>query len=111
MASVRSSRTNETLGKARVREKIMAHHKSAQKRIRQTDRRTDINRARRSRIRTFIKRVEAAINSGDYEKAKDALRQAQPEIMRGVSKGVLKLGTASRKVSRLSARVKSLSAA
>lgn len=96
---------------ARDREKTMAHHKSAQKRIRQTDRRTDINRARRSRIRTFIKRVEAAINSGDYSKAKDALRQAQPEIMRGVSKGVLKLGTASRKVSRLSARVKSLSAA
>lgn len=89
----------------------MAHHKSAQKRIRQTDRRTDINRARRSRIRTFIKRVEAAINSGEYEKAKDALRQAQPEIMRGVSKGVLKLGTASRKVSRLSARVKALGAA
>ena len=89
----------------------MAHHKSAQKRIRQTERRTDINRARRSRIRTFIKRVEAAINSGEYDKAKEALRQAQPEIMRGVSKGVLTLGTASRKVSRLSARVKMLGAA
>ncbi len=89
----------------------MAHHKSAQKRIRQTERRTDINRARRSRIRTFIKRVEAAIVEGDHDKAKESLRQAQPEIMRGVSKGVLKLGTASRKVSRLSARVKALSAA
>ncbi len=89
----------------------MAHHKSAQKRIRQTTRRTEINRARMSRIRTFIKRVEKAIGSGDQTAAKEALRQAEPEIMRGVSKGVLKLGTASRKVSRLSARVKALGSA
>lgn len=86
----------------------MAHHISAQKRIRQTERRTLVNRSRVSRIRTFIKRVEKAIESGNYTEAQQALRQAQPEIMRGVSKGVLKLGTASRRVSRLSARVKAL---
>lgn len=89
----------------------MAHHKSAEKRIRQTERRTEVNRARVSRIRTFIKRVEKAIESGSYSDAQKALKDAQPEIMRGVTKGVIKLGTASRKVSRLSARVKALSAA
>ncbi len=89
----------------------MAHHKSAQKRIRQTERRNAVNRSRVTRIRTFIKKVEAAIASGDAKGAQEALRQAQPEIMRGVSKGVLKLGTASRKVSRLASRVKSLRAA
>lgn len=89
----------------------MAHHKSAQKRIRQTERRTLVNRSRISRIRTFIKRVETAIEAGDQTKAQQELRNAQPEIMRGVSKGVLKLGTASRKVSRLSARVKALGSA
>ena len=89
----------------------MAHHKSAQKRIRQTERCTVVNRARRSRIRTFIKRVETALASGDANAAATALKQAQPEIMRGVSKGVLKLGTASRKVSRLAQRVKALSVA
>ena len=86
----------------------MAHHKSAQKRIRQTETRTAINRSRISRIRTFIKRVEKAVEGGDQTTAQQALKEAQPEIMRGVSKGVLKLGTASRKVSRLSARVKAL---
>jgi len=89
----------------------MAHHKSAQKRIRQTETRTRVNRARISRIRTYIKRVEKAIEGGDKAQAQEALKQAQPEIMRGVSKGVIKLGTASRKVSRLSARVKALSLA
>ncbi|MBN8543403.1 MAG: 30S ribosomal protein S20 [Alphaproteobacteria bacterium] len=89
----------------------MAHHKSAQKRIRQTERRNAVNRSRVTRIRTFIKKVEAAIATGDAKGAQEALRQAQPEIMRGVSKGVLKLGTASRKVSRLASRVKSLRAA
>ena len=88
----------------------MAHHKSAQKRIRQTVKRTAINRSRISRIRTFIKRVEKAIEGGDQTQAQQALKEAQPEIMRGVSKGVLKLGTASRKMSRLSARVKALGA-
>jgi small subunit ribosomal protein S20 len=88
----------------------MAHHKSAKKRIRQTERRTDINRSRMSRIRTFVKKVEAAIASGNATEAQAALKSAQPEIMSGVSKGVLALGTASRKVSRLAKRVKALSA-
>lgn len=86
----------------------MAHHKSAQKRIRQTEKRTQINRSRLSRIKTFVKRVEKAIENENKTEAQSALRDAQSELMRGVSKGVLKLGTASRKVSRLSARVKTL---
>jgi small subunit ribosomal protein S20 len=89
----------------------MAHHKSAKKRIRQTESRTEINRSRMSRIRTFVKKVEAAIATGNASEAQAALQSAQPEIMRGVSKGVLALGTASRKVSRLSKRVKALAAA
>ena len=87
----------------------MAHHKSAQKRIRQTESRTTINRARIGRIRTAIKAVEAAITAGKKEEAQKAFLVAQPAIMSGVSKGVLKLATASRKVSRLAARVKSIS--
>lgn len=89
----------------------MAQHKSAKKRIRQTDRRTDVNRSRMSRIRTFIKKVEAAIAGGDQKTAQAALQAAQPEIMRGVSKGVLARSTASRKVSRLHQRIKSLGTA
>jgi small subunit ribosomal protein S20 len=88
----------------------MAHHKSAKKRIRQTERRTDVNRSRTSRIRTFIKKVETAIASGKSVDAQAALKAAQPEIMRGVSKGVLSASTASRKISRLHARVKALAA-
>lgn len=88
----------------------MANHKSAEKRIRQTETRTEINRARVSRIRTFVKKVEAAIAVGKKTEAQQALREAQPELMRGVSKGVLKLGTVSRKLSRLSARIKNLAA-
>lgn len=86
----------------------MAHHKSAQKRIRQTERRTEVNRARRSRIRTFVKKVELALASGNGEAARAALLEAQPEIDRGVTKGVLARNTASRTVSRLNARVKAL---
>lgn len=89
----------------------MAHHKSAKKRIRQTERKTDVNRSRMSRIRTFVKKVETAIASGNASDAQAALKSAQPEIMRGVTKGVLSLSTASRKVSRLAQRVKALSAA
>lgn len=89
----------------------MAHHKSAQKRIRQTAVRTQVNTARMSRIRNFIKKVELAIQGGDQNAAREALRNAQPEIMRGVSKGVIKQNTASRKVSRLSARVKGMASA
>ncbi|MAS42121.1 SSU ribosomal protein S20P [Albimonas donghaensis] len=89
----------------------MANSPSARKRIRQAERRTAVNKARRSRIRTYLRKVEEAIASGDAAKATDALRAAQPEIMRGVTKGVLHKNTASRKVSRLSARVKALAAA
>ena len=83
----------------------MANIQSAKKRIRQTVSRTTRNVARRSRIRTFIRRVEDAIITGDKIKAADALRVAQPEIMKGVTKGVLRKNTASRKVSRLTHRV------
>lgn len=86
----------------------MAQHQSAEKRNRQTIRRTAVNRARVGEIRTAVKAVEAAILSGDKSKAQAQLRVAQPVIMSGVSKGVLKLATASRKMSRLSARVKAL---
>ena len=86
----------------------MAYHKSAKKRIRQTERRTAVNRARVSRVRTFVKKVETAIEAGDKTAAEAALKMAQPEIMRGVTKGVLHRNTAARRVSRLSARVKAL---
>jgi len=89
----------------------MAHHKSAKKRIRQTERRTTINRARTSRVRSFIKKVELAIASGDKPAAEAALRDAQPEIHRGVTHGVLHRNTAARKLSRLSARIKKLAPA
>ena len=88
----------------------MAHHKSALKRIRQTDVRTERNRARRSRIRTQVKKVEMAVTEGDQAKATEALRVAQSELARGVVKGVYKKNTASRKISRLNAKVKALSA-
>lgn len=81
---------------------------SAKKRVRQIARRTEVNRARVSRIRTFIKKVEVAIVTGDKKAAQAALNAAEPEIMRGVTKGVLRRNTASRKVSRLSARIKVL---
>ena len=84
----------------------MAHIKSAKKRIRQIERRTQVNRARVSRIRTFVKKVELAIAGGDKNAAEDALRVAQPELMRGVTKGVVHKNTAARKMSRLAARIK-----
>lgn len=86
----------------------MAHHKSAKKRIRQTERRTEVNRARVSRIRTFVKKVELAIAGGDSAAAQAALKEAQPELMKGAQAGVLHKNTASRKVSRLAARVKDM---
>lgn len=88
----------------------MANHASAEKRIRQTEKRTAVNRARRSRIRTFVKSAETAIEAGKKDAAITALRDAQSELLRGVSKGIVTLGTASRKISRLAARVKQLSA-
>ena len=86
----------------------MAHHKSAKKRIRRNARAADRNRSRTSRIRTFVKKVETAIGSGDQGAAESAFRAAQPELHRGVSKGVLHRNTAARKISRLSARIKLL---
>jgi small subunit ribosomal protein S20 len=87
----------------------MAQHKSAQKRIRRTARRTDINRARLSRCRSSIKKVESALEGDNKAAAVAALKQMEPDLMRGVQKGVLKRNTASRKISRLSARIKALS--
>jgi small subunit ribosomal protein S20 len=86
----------------------MANHKSAEKRIRQTERRTAVNKARVSRIRTFVKKVETAIDSGDKEAARAAFLAAQPELHRGVSKGVVHKNTVARKLSRLSSRIKAL---
>lgn len=86
----------------------MANHASAKTRIRRNDRRAVINGARRSRIRTFIKKVELALTSGNAKEAEDALKAAQPEIQRGVSKGIWHKNTAGRKISRLSARIKAL---
>ncbi len=87
----------------------MANSPQARKRIRQAARRTEINTARRSRMRTFIRKVEEAIASGDGAAAKTALQVAQPEIMRSANKGIVHKNTASRKISRLAARVKALS--
>lgn len=88
----------------------MANSPQAKKRVRQTARRTAVNTARRSRIKTFIRKVEEAIASGDGAAAKVALQAAQPEIMRGATKGVTHKKTASRKISRLAARVKAVGA-
>ncbi|WP_412553031.1 30S ribosomal protein S20 [Shimia sp. MIT1388] len=86
----------------------MANSPQAKKRARQNERRLEVNKARRSRIRTFIRKVEEAIESGDKAAASTALKAAQPELMRGVSKGVYHKNTAARKMSRLAARVKAL---
>ena len=88
----------------------MANHKSAKKRIIRNANRARINGARINRIRTFVKKVEVAIASGNAETAREALRSAQPELQRGVSRGVLHKNTVSRKISRLAARVKALAA-
>lgn len=86
----------------------MANSPQAKKRARQNARRATVNKARRSRIRTFLRKVEEAIASGDKDSAVAALKAAQPELMRGVSKGIFHKNTASRKVSRLNARVKAI---
>jgi small subunit ribosomal protein S20 len=88
----------------------MANTASAKKATRKIERRTAINKVRRSRMRGFVRKVEEAIASGDKEAAQAALTAAQPELMRAASKGVLHQNTASRKVSRLARRVKALSA-
>lgn len=86
----------------------MANSPQAKKRARQNENRLAVNKARRSRIRTQLRKVEEAIASGNKEVATAALRTAQPELMRGVTKGVYHKNTASRKMSRLAARVKAL---
>ena len=86
----------------------MANTPQAKKRIRRNDRRAAVNHSRISRIRTFIKAVETALASGKKDEAAEALRKAQPEMARGVSRGVLHKNTASRKFSRLAKRVAAL---
>lgn len=86
----------------------MAHHRSAKKRIRQTEKRTAVNRSRMSRVKTFVRKVEDAIAGGNYDEARTAFSAAEPELRRGVNKGVLHLNTVSRKISRLSRQVKAL---
>jgi small subunit ribosomal protein S20 len=87
---------------------FMANTASARKRNRQTKRRTERNQARKSRMRTFIKKVETAIAGGDKAAADAALRAAQPEMQRAAGKGVVHANTVARKLSRLSMRIKSL---
>ena len=89
----------------------MANTPQSKKRARQIERQTAVNKARRSRIRTYLRKVEEAIASGDAGVAREALQSAQPELMRGVTKGVVHKNTAARKISRLSARVKALATA
>lgn len=84
----------------------MANHASSKKRIRRNARRAEINGARRGRIRTFVKKIELALGAGDVKLAEEAFKEAQPEIQRGVAKGIMPKKTASRKISRLSARIK-----
>ena len=86
----------------------MANTPQSKKRARQNERRHAVNKARRSRIRTYLRKVEEAIASGNKDAAAEALKSAQPELMRGVTKGVFHKNTAARKVSRLSARVKAI---
>ena len=89
----------------------MANTPGAKKAVRKIARRTEVNTARRSRVRTFLRKFEEAVASGDAGAAKDAFVQAQSELMRAVSKGVVHKNTGSRKVSRLAARLKKMSAA
>ncbi|MDF1679217.1 30S ribosomal protein S20 [Ponticaulis sp.] len=83
----------------------MANTRSAKKMVRKIARRTEVNKARRSRVRTYVRKVEEAIESGDKTAAQEALKNAQPELMRAVTKGLMHKSTSSRKVSRLSKRV------
>jgi small subunit ribosomal protein S20 len=88
----------------------MANTASARKRIRQTEKRTERNRARRSRVRTFLRKVETAIAGGDKDVAQAAFQAAQPEMQRAAGKGVFHANMVARKLSRLSARIKALGA-
>lgn len=86
----------------------MANTPQAKKRIRRNARRTEVNGARVSRIRTFVKQLETALAAGDKDQAQAAMKKVQPELARGVAKGVVHKNTASRKISRLSKRVAAL---
>ena len=86
----------------------MANTKSSKKMVRKIATRTEVNKTRRSRMRTFVRKVEEAIEAGDKAVAAEALKAAQPEIMRAAGKGVIHKNTSSRKISRLSARVKAM---
>ncbi len=86
----------------------MANHKSSKKRILRNNKRNEINSNRISRIRTYIKKVETEISSENKDKANEAFKLAMPEIQRGVSKGLMHKNTASRKLSRLSSKIKSI---
>ena len=86
----------------------MANHQSAKKRIRSTARRTEINGARRGRIRTYVRKVEEAIESGDKTAAQAAMQNAMPELHRGVLRGIMHKNTVARKISRLTRRIKTL---
>jgi small subunit ribosomal protein S20 len=89
----------------------MANTPGAKKAVRKIERRTEVNRARRSRVRTFLRRFEEAVAGGDAAVAKDAFVEAQSELMRAVSKGVVHKNTGSRKVSRLAAQLKKMATA
>lgn len=89
----------------------MANTSSAKKMVRKIARRTEVNKSRRSRVRTYVRQVEEAITAGDHDAARTALRTAESEMFRAVGKGVIDKNTASRKVSRLSSRVKALASA
>jgi small subunit ribosomal protein S20 len=89
----------------------MANTPGAKKAVRKIERRTEVNRARRSRVRTFLRRFEEAVAGGDAAMAKDAFVEAQSELMRAVSKGVVHKNTGSRKVSRLAAQLKKMATA
>lgn len=86
----------------------MPHHKSAEKRLRQTEKRTAVNRSRMSRVRTFVKKVEAAIATGDKQVAQAAFQEAQPELHRATTKGVMHRNTVARKLSRLATQINGL---
>jgi len=88
----------------------MANTVSARKAVRKIAARTEVNKARRSRVRTFVRKFEDAVKAGDNTQAKAAFKAVKPEIMRAVSKGVVHKNTASRKVSRLAQRLKSMPA-
>ena len=88
----------------------MANTSSAKKMVRKIARKTAVNKNRRSRVRTYLRQVEEAISAGDQDKAREAFKAAQPELHRAVSKGVFHKNTAARKLSRLSGRIKTISA-